>query len=69
MKWSGKTIDSESSYKNAMAGLGSTATVQPVAVVETKKEEVKTSPKPEKKSIVPKEPVKILRYKTWEISN
>lgn len=72
MNWTGKTAGSEAqaAYNKHLATAGqSVAAPVTTAPVEEKKEEKKAPAKPVAKAAVPKEPVKVLRFKTWEISN
>lgn len=69
LKWSGPSVTAEQVYKSALGSLGgsapaTTTTLAPAQPVPVKKEEAKKAA-----AKAPKEPVKILRYKTWEISH
>jgi adenylyl cyclase-associated protein len=69
LKWSGSDASAEKFYNNALANLGSVSSVS--APEEAKVAPAKAAPAAPVKKAVPakKEPVKLLKFKTWEISN
>ena len=71
MKWSGSDVKSESVYKGYLAGAGaqSSAPAEETKPEEKKQEAAPAKSAPAKASVVPKTPVKVLRFKTWEVSN
>jgi len=78
MKWNGEKMQSEAVYKKHMLTVGGSQPLVAVALVqaptpvpeEAKKPEEVKKPVPVKKAApAKKEPVKVLKFKTWEISN
>jgi adenylyl cyclase-associated protein len=70
LKWTGSADDAVNVYKGFMGSLGTNAPIAAQAPVpESKKEETKAAGKANTTKPAPKIPVKVLRFKTWEISN
>lgn len=78
MSWNGTNTDSSAFYKSAQGSLGKAPTESIGSVAaqikeEVKKEETKVAPAKAPVTAKPKPavkaPVKVLRFKTWEISN
>lgn len=71
MRWSGSDVKAEAIYKGHLAGAGAptSAPVSQPNPEEVKQAAAPAKSAPAKASIVPKNPVKVLRFKTWEVSN
>lgn len=70
LNWSGSNKDAQGQYTSLLDGKVAASAPEEKQVVEKKEEPAKKpAPATAAKAVVPKKPVKVLKFRTWEVSN